>query len=133
MTTKQDIGNDFIVIRALKDGEPPVYASSNGWTEHPGRAMYYPTNGNVKDLVRTVISCYTRQGTASNGFTRIEPVVVNISMKTYDTTDAHWLNAVREQAIMKLTPIEIDALDVGQHALFVKLAQETKPSRRRKK
>lgn len=132
MATKDDIGTEFIVIRALKEGEPPVYASTNGWTEHPGRAMYYSTNSNVKDLVKTVISCYGR-ATGITSDTKIEPVVVCLGMKPFDTSDPHWINAVREHAIMKLTPIEVDALDVGQHALFVKLAQETKTTRRRKK
>lgn len=115
-----------IVIRAVEDGKPARYRTSSGWSDEPGRAEYYDLDTDMSVLVRDVLGCY--RGPAA-GTVRIEPVVIEIAVESFVEGHPDWLNALRAHALKKLTPMEIEALGVEQHALFQKMG-EPEPKKR---
>lgn len=115
-----------IVIRAVEDGKPAQYLASTGWTLDPGRATYHEPDGDMSVLVKAALSAYSR-GMSTD--VRVEPVLLSLTVEPFVDGNPDWLNALRAHAIKKLTPIEIEALGVEQHALFAKMA-EPEPKKR---
>lgn len=119
-----------VIIRAVDEGKT-MYATQTGWSEYPGRAFYFPyENTNFDKLANTLISRHQGAHKFSD-HVKIEPVVLKTDVEDFSDDNSELTNAIRKIAVGKLSKIEIDALGLESHALFVKMGQHKKTRKRR--